>query len=177
LLGDYNQDGTVDMADYCVWRDTLGEDDVSPFSGADGDGNGSIGPADYSVWKSQFGETLPLGGMGSIVQESINTEQVVATTPTALELPASVWVTINDQMTARNSYPRNRSRPRYEIGVLSRAYESMHDYGLLASLTSQKYREKEAEGAVLPVQSAIKATPLEADICDEGFASFIEPTL
>lgn len=174
LLGDYNEDGTVDNADYCVWRDTLGQDDVSPFSGADGDGDGSIGPADYIVWKSQFGETLPVGGTGSIAQVSISSEQDTETIPVALELPLSGWVESDSRVTTRNLRQRDRSQP-YQ--GLSRAYDTKEDRGLLAWLTSQVYREKQTEGALLQDDSAIEVTPLSAGSFDEGFASLIEPTL
>jgi hypothetical protein len=61
LLGDYNQNGVVDAADYTVWRNTLGAM-VSVFSGADGNGNNQIDAGDYTVWKAHFGETA--GGPG-----------------------------------------------------------------------------------------------------------------
>jgi hypothetical protein len=60
--GDYNHDGTVDAADYTVWRDSLGRSDLLPYSGADGSGDGIVGPEDYDVWKSHYGEP---GGSGS----------------------------------------------------------------------------------------------------------------
>jgi hypothetical protein len=41
-----------------MWRETLGAQ-VTPFSGADGNGNGLVDEADYEVWRSQFGQTLP----------------------------------------------------------------------------------------------------------------------
>ena len=56
LAGDYNLNGTVDAADYTLWRDTLGAI-VTPFSGADGSGNGVVDQADYDVWKAHFGQT------------------------------------------------------------------------------------------------------------------------
>jgi predicted outer membrane repeat protein len=58
LLGDYNRDGSVDAADYTLWRDTLIAN-VTPYSGADGSGNGMVDTADYGVWKSHFGQLLP----------------------------------------------------------------------------------------------------------------------
>ena len=51
LPGDYNDDGTVDAADYPVWRDSLGQA-VGPGSSADGDRDGTITMADYEVWKT-----------------------------------------------------------------------------------------------------------------------------
>jgi hypothetical protein len=66
LVGDYNFDGTVDAADYTVWRDRLGSA-VTPFTSADGDGNGVVDAADYQVWKDHFGETVPGAGGGAEV--------------------------------------------------------------------------------------------------------------
>jgi hypothetical protein len=50
--GDYNADGSVDAADYIVWRKAM-----SPSGGvrADGNGDGVVDTADYDVWRSQFG--------------------------------------------------------------------------------------------------------------------------
>jgi hypothetical protein len=68
--GDYNDDGTVDAADYVVWRNTLGEtvpnygqNNAALGTGADGDGDGVITAADYDVWRSRFGEVA--GGAAS----------------------------------------------------------------------------------------------------------------
>ena len=57
VAGDYNNDGTVNLADYTVWRHTLGQTGLDPFSGADGDGDGDVTATDYTVWKSNFGLT------------------------------------------------------------------------------------------------------------------------
>ena len=54
VVGDYNGDGTVNAADYTVWRDHLGAS-VPSGTGADGSGNGVIDAADYQVWKTNFG--------------------------------------------------------------------------------------------------------------------------
>jgi hypothetical protein len=62
IFGDYNQDGTVNAADYTVWRNTLGQSGLTPYSGADGDGDGTVDADDYGVWKSHFGMTLPGAG-------------------------------------------------------------------------------------------------------------------
>ena len=58
LSGDYNGDGTVDAADYTVWRDSQGQSGIG--LPADGSGNGSVGPEDYDRWKANFG-----GGAGA----------------------------------------------------------------------------------------------------------------
>jgi hypothetical protein len=64
-LGDFNQNGVVDAADYVLWRRQLGTTGVTPYSGADGSGNGSVGPEDYGVWREHFGQTSPSPAAGS----------------------------------------------------------------------------------------------------------------
>ena len=54
LAGDYNGNGTVDAADYTVWRDGLGA-----FYELD----------DYNVWRENFGATLTDGGGSAVVPE------------------------------------------------------------------------------------------------------------
>lgn len=55
IPGDYNADGTVDAADYSVWRDTLGQTGTS--LGADGDRDGAVTQDDYDVWVANYGAT------------------------------------------------------------------------------------------------------------------------
>jgi hypothetical protein len=52
IAGDYDGNGTVDAADYTVWRDSFGQsgDDLA----ADGDASGWIDAADYEVWKQAY---------------------------------------------------------------------------------------------------------------------------
>jgi hypothetical protein len=59
LPGDYNGDGSVDAADYVVWRKTFDSEDVTPFSGADGNGDGEVNEDDLPVWRANFGASLP----------------------------------------------------------------------------------------------------------------------
>jgi glucose/arabinose dehydrogenase len=56
--GDFNEDGTIDAADYTVWRDTRGTS-VTAWSGADGNGDGLVDDADYDVWQQNFGLVIP----------------------------------------------------------------------------------------------------------------------
>jgi hypothetical protein len=64
LLGDYNKNGTVDSADYVVWRKSLTQV-VSAYTGADGSGNGVVDQADYDIWRANFGKSLPGPGAGA----------------------------------------------------------------------------------------------------------------
>jgi hypothetical protein len=52
LTGDYNFNGTVDAADYVVWRKTLGQ--TGSGLAADGDGDGMIDTGDYDLWRTNF---------------------------------------------------------------------------------------------------------------------------
>ena len=62
--GDYNRNGTVDAADYVLWRKTFGQS-VAYGLGADGDGSGTIDDADLAVWRSHFGQTTGSGSGAS----------------------------------------------------------------------------------------------------------------
>jgi hypothetical protein len=55
LPGDYNQDGTVDAADYVVWRNTEGQ--TGAGLAADGNDNNQIDVGDYELWRGNFGRT------------------------------------------------------------------------------------------------------------------------
>jgi hypothetical protein len=57
LIGDFNGDNIVNLADYTVWRDNLGASNATASEG-DADGNGTVNEADYQLWKSHFGESL-----------------------------------------------------------------------------------------------------------------------
>ncbi len=54
LVGDYNNSGAVDAADYTVWRDSLGANDLA---NRDPNAVGPVGVADYDAWKTNFGNT------------------------------------------------------------------------------------------------------------------------
>jgi hypothetical protein len=59
LVGDYNGDGTVDAADYTVWRDNLGGDASAAFAVGSRDTslNGPIDNNDYDTWRANFGNS------------------------------------------------------------------------------------------------------------------------
>jgi hypothetical protein len=58
LLGDYNDDGAVDAADYVVWRKNDGTANTLPND----DIGGIIGDGQYNQWSTHFGEAAGGGG-------------------------------------------------------------------------------------------------------------------
>ncbi len=59
--GDYNNDGTVDAADYTIWRKNEGTGGVLPNDGI----GGTIGAAQYAEWRAQYGNSRTPGLLGS----------------------------------------------------------------------------------------------------------------
>ena len=64
LAGDYNSDGSVDAADYTMWRDNL----YGPGTLANDDSPG-IGEDDYVRWKANFGQPFGRGSLGMELPE------------------------------------------------------------------------------------------------------------
>lgn len=64
--GDYNDNGTVDAADYTVWRDHLNQTFQLPNE-VSGVSPGSVTTADYDEWKSRFGNA----GTGSLAANAV----------------------------------------------------------------------------------------------------------
>jgi hypothetical protein len=52
VLGDYNQNGVVDAADYVVWRHNIGPGTIPNEAGVS---PGTVDEADYNYWRSRFG--------------------------------------------------------------------------------------------------------------------------
>jgi hypothetical protein len=61
LTGDYNDDGSVDAADYTTWRNHLGQPGETLANRSDSV-TGNVQDADYDVWKMNFGNS----GSGSV---------------------------------------------------------------------------------------------------------------
>jgi hypothetical protein len=67
LPGDYNADGSVDAADYVVWRKNSGTSNTLPNDPI----GGTIGQAQFDQWRANFGETAAGGGSGSTVPTDV----------------------------------------------------------------------------------------------------------
>ncbi|WP_197531224.1 PEP-CTERM sorting domain-containing protein [Posidoniimonas corsicana] len=65
LVGDYNDDGVVDAADYTVWRDALGTSTTLP--NRDPGLGGVVGADDYNAWRDNYGlSSAPEGTTGTV---------------------------------------------------------------------------------------------------------------
>jgi len=85
LLGDFNHDGTVDAADYVMWRKNPG---------------GSYTPDDYTTWRANFGQTFfTLESAASSGASIVNrASDIGAPEPTSLALlmfSAGIAVSLN----------------------------------------------------------------------------------
>ena len=80
LTGDFNRDGTVDAADYTVWRDSFGQ-----FGNlaADANEDDMVDTDDYALWKANFGQT-ELGGSGGLANVPEPTSCLLALLATCL---------------------------------------------------------------------------------------------
>jgi hypothetical protein len=69
VVGDYNQNGVVDAADYTVWRDHLGQTFTLPNRDP-ANGSGPVSAADYTSWITNFGHHAGAGaGAAAAVPE------------------------------------------------------------------------------------------------------------
>jgi hypothetical protein len=76
ILGDYNDDGSVDAADYIVWRKTFGQ--TGSDLPADGDGDGEVAEPDYIVWRENYAKSGGSTGAGpAVVPEPESTRLIV----------------------------------------------------------------------------------------------------
>jgi prepilin-type N-terminal cleavage/methylation domain-containing protein/prepilin-type processing-associated H-X9-DG protein len=77
IAGDFNNDGSVDAADYSVWRENLGTTFDLNGNGAETAGSqGVVDSVDYALWRASYGHTrgelAPLAVAGSQVPEPVS---------------------------------------------------------------------------------------------------------
>jgi len=63
LAGDYNVDGSVNAADFDMWKSAFGST-TSPF--VDGNRDGRVDAADYTVWRNNLDTSIFSGGNGAL---------------------------------------------------------------------------------------------------------------
>jgi hypothetical protein len=85
LIGDYNDDGTVDGADYTVWRDNLNMS-AAALANRDPNISGLVKESDFLSWRNHYGESNG-GGAGASVS-------VLAYAPAAVPEPSSLTLLV-----------------------------------------------------------------------------------
>jgi T5SS/PEP-CTERM-associated repeat protein len=115
IVGDYNGDGKVDLADFVVWRKTLSQSG----SGlpAAGNKNNLVDNGDYSVWRAHFGETAG-SGSGAIANAAVPEPETLV----LLLFAAAAWCLLRGQSAGKVSYTHSRvtlanNGPFYGTGV------------------------------------------------------------
>lgn len=102
LLGDYNQNGAVDAADYALWRNSIG---FSSSTSLPNDDTAGVGNDDYDRWRARFGQAA---GTGSTLPNGLANN--------AVPEPASVillLMSVIGRFVARNSILRNPSHLQF----------------------------------------------------------------
>ena len=80
ISGDYNNNGTVDAADYIVWREAVGSSTVLPNDLTPG-----VDALDYNEWRARFGQSIVSGGAsGAVVGSVPEPTTIVALTASAI---------------------------------------------------------------------------------------------
>ena len=64
-----NGDGTVDAADYVMWRRSSAA--PSTFNQADGNLNDTVDQADFDLWRMHFGEVIPAASDPTVSADSV----------------------------------------------------------------------------------------------------------
>jgi hypothetical protein len=83
VAGDYNKDGSVNAADYVVWRNHLGQifqldnevSDITP---------GMVTPHDYDAWQARFGDNSGSGTGGDMAVAAVPEPIALSNAPAAI---------------------------------------------------------------------------------------------
>jgi parallel beta-helix repeat protein len=142
-FGDYNQDNSVDAADYTLWRDRLGQSGLAPYSFADGDGDGTIDADDYQVWRANFGRQLAAGSGAVVAADALNElDKAIAS-----ESPAEPSLAPLRRNRVVSSPPIEAPRPvaksKFNETRVDRHAARIADAGLLAWLSTRGNRQPE----------------------------------
>jgi N-acetylmuramoyl-L-alanine amidase len=125
---DFNGDGTVDAADFTVWRDSMGSV-VTPGERGDADFDGQVDDVDYSIWKQQFGTSPGAGGAagaggGSGDSAGSSGAGTPAVHRSATDTMPQTKIIAGSLMTATEPRATVRSRPRASGRALDAAIEA-----------------------------------------------------
>jgi len=70
ISGDFNNDGTVDSADYVMWRDMKTIVNVARGTNGDANYDGQVTDADYMIWRAHFTSPPAFGASAAVPEPS-----------------------------------------------------------------------------------------------------------
>lgn len=112
LPGDYDNSGTVDQADYTVWRDNLGS---TTNLSADGDHNGTVDAGDFALWHSNLYSTATLTSNSPALLTAAEPTSLLTAQNQPLRPPIDVTLAANKEnqvdTTLRNQATANLAGP------------------------------------------------------------------
>jgi hypothetical protein len=166
---DFNGDGTVNAADYTVWRDSKGAN-VAPGELGDADFNGQVDQQDYIIWKQQFGTSPGAGGgagAGDAAVESLAPAAAALVEPSVAKQSPSLASFGLDSTTAPETLARGHAVDRPSRRTLDAAFESgellLVAYGRSPEATAGTVQELELEASERPTDIADPG-PLNAEL-------------
>jgi hypothetical protein len=166
---DFNGDGTVNAADYTVWRDSKGTN-VTPGEQGDADFNGQVDQQDYIIWKQQFGTSPDAGGgagAGDAAVESLAPAAAALVEPSVAKQSPSLASFGLDSTTAPETLARGHAVDRPSRRTLDAAFESgellLVAYGRSPEATAGTVQELELEASERPTDIADPG-PLNAEL-------------
>jgi hypothetical protein len=68
--GDFNENGTVDAADYVTWRKMETVASGATHSQGDANGDGAVNTNDYVIWREQFSTTPPVAAGSKLLNSA-----------------------------------------------------------------------------------------------------------
>ncbi len=89
VLGDYNDNGIVDAADYVVWRHTYAH--TGEGLKADSNNDNVINETDYTAWREHFGQAGLSSGTASGVADSANVPEPAPAVLLLITLVGMSW--------------------------------------------------------------------------------------
>ena len=88
--GDYSDDGTVDAADYVVWRKTEGL--TGSGLAADGNGDEMVDALDYHLWRANFGNSVGAASLAATGARSASHASRLGEPTAAVPEPGGLWL-------------------------------------------------------------------------------------